>query len=109
VFPYSVSHKTRDGTEKSSRAASKTGVNGKYRPAKFEQQADNLSLPDTEFGAVFRVEGSVGSVVAGTSIKLSDGDEGELFVNGPFMFLKYVMNLQIAGYYQVWGIQNLHP
>lgn len=50
----------------------------------------------TEFGAVFKVEtddkdipaGSVGKVVAGVDVKLSDGDEGEILVKSPSMFSK---------------------
>lgn len=52
----------------------------------------------TEFGAVFRVEaedrdtpkGSVGKVVAGVDVKLSEGDEGEILVKSPSMFSKCV-------------------
>lgn len=50
----------------------------------------------TEFGAVFMVpldpgdtpDGSVGGVVAGLDVKLSDGDEGEVLVRSPYMFSK---------------------
>lgn len=52
----------------------------------------------TEFGAVFKVEagdkgtpeGSVGKVVSGIDIKLSNGDEGEILVKSPSMFSKSV-------------------
>ena len=45
----------------------------------------------TEFGAVFKVrlddmdtpDGSVGELVSGIDIKLSQGDEGEILVKGP--------------------------
>jgi len=56
----------------------------------------------TEFGAVFKVEaddknvpkGSVGKVVAGVDVKLSDGDEGEILVKSPSMFSKSVLSYQ---------------
>ena len=52
----------------------------------------------TEFGAVFMVplepgdtpETSVGEVVAGLEVKLSEGDEGEVLVRSPYMFSKYL-------------------
>ena len=52
----------------------------------------------TEFGAVFKVhlgdsdvpDGSVGELVAGVDMKLSEGDEGELLVKSPHMFSKYI-------------------
>lgn len=52
----------------------------------------------TEFGAVFKVhlgdtevpDGSVGELVAGIDLKLTDGDEGELLVKSPHMFSKYL-------------------
>ena len=52
----------------------------------------------TEFGAVFMVplepgdtpETSVGEVVAGLDVKLSEGDEGEVLVRSPYMFSKYL-------------------
>lgn len=45
----------------------------------------------TEFGAVFKVrlddkktpDGSVGELVSGIDIKLSEGDEGEILVKSP--------------------------
>lgn len=50
----------------------------------------------TEFGAVFKVpldpgstpDGSVGEVVPGLDVKLSNGDEGEVLVKSPYMFSK---------------------
>jgi malonyl-CoA/methylmalonyl-CoA synthetase len=50
----------------------------------------------TEFGAVFKIEaddrrtpkGSVGKVVTGVDVKMSDGDEGEILVKSPSMFSK---------------------
>ena len=50
----------------------------------------------TEFGAVFKVplhprdipDGSVGEVVPGLDVKLSEGDEGEVLVKSPYMFSK---------------------
>lgn len=50
----------------------------------------------TEFGAVLKVtidskgtpNGSVGPVVAGVDLKLSEGDEGEILVKSPYMFSK---------------------
>jgi malonyl-CoA/methylmalonyl-CoA synthetase len=52
----------------------------------------------TEFGAIFKVEagdkstpeGSVGKVVSGIDVKLSNGDEGEILVKSPSMFSKSV-------------------
>ncbi|KAF2649870.1 acetyl-CoA synthetase-like protein [Lophiostoma macrostomum CBS 122681] len=52
----------------------------------------------TEFGAVFKVglddkktpDGSVGQVVNGIDVKLSDGDQGEILVKSPHMFSKYL-------------------
>lgn len=52
----------------------------------------------TEFGAVFKVhlgdtevpDGSVGELVAGIDLKLTEGDEGELLVKSPHMFSKYL-------------------
>ncbi|KAF2690945.1 acetyl-CoA synthetase-like protein [Lentithecium fluviatile CBS 122367] len=52
----------------------------------------------TEFGAVIAVhlndkrtsEGSVGEVVSGVDLKLSEGDEGEILVKSPHMFSKYL-------------------
>ncbi|KAF2790256.1 fatty-acyl-CoA synthase [Melanomma pulvis-pyrius CBS 109.77] len=52
----------------------------------------------TEFGAVFKVrlddkktpDGSVGELVNGVDIKLSEGDEGEVLVKSPHMFSKYL-------------------
>lgn len=52
----------------------------------------------TEFGAIFKVEagdkstpeGSVGKVVPGIDVKLSNGDEGEILVKSPSMFSKSV-------------------
>lgn len=57
----------------------------------------------TEFGAVFKVplhpqdtpDGSVGEIVPGVDVKLSDGDEGEVLVKSPYMFSKYVLGLYI--------------
>lgn len=54
----------------------------------------------TEFGAVFKVrlddenvpEGSVGEVVPGLDVKLSDGDEGEIGIKSPYMFSKYMFD-----------------
>ncbi|EEH40099.2 acyl-activating enzyme [Paracoccidioides lutzii Pb01] len=34
--------------------------------------------------------GSVGSVFPGTTVKLSDGEEGEVLIKGPYMFSKYL-------------------
>jgi malonyl-CoA/methylmalonyl-CoA synthetase len=50
----------------------------------------------TEFGAVFKIEagdrstpkGSVGKVVTGVDVKMSDGDEGEILVKSLSMFSK---------------------
>lgn len=55
----------------------------------------------TEFGAVFKVplqpgdtpDGSVGEIVPGVDVKLSEGDEGEVLVKSPYMFSKYVFTL----------------
>ncbi|KAF2709393.1 acetyl-CoA synthetase-like protein [Pleomassaria siparia CBS 279.74] len=52
----------------------------------------------TEFGAVFKVrlddkkapDGSVGELVNGVDIKLSEGEEGEVLVKSPHMFSKYL-------------------
>ncbi|ORY05576.1 fatty-acyl-CoA synthase [Clohesyomyces aquaticus] len=52
----------------------------------------------TEFGAVFKVhlddkktpDGSVGELVSGIDLKLSEGDEGEILVKSPHMFSKYL-------------------
>ena len=52
----------------------------------------------TEFGAVFKVPledqgipiGSVGKLVPGMDVKLSEGDEGEVLVRSPLMFSKFV-------------------
>jgi len=52
----------------------------------------------TEFGAVFKVhlgdtevpDGSVGELVVGIDLKLTEGDEGELLVKSPHMFSKYL-------------------
>ncbi|KAF2471712.1 fatty-acyl-CoA synthase [Lindgomyces ingoldianus] len=52
----------------------------------------------TEFGAVFKVhlddkgtpDGSVGELVSGVDLKLSNGDEGEVLVKSPHMFSKYL-------------------
>lgn len=52
----------------------------------------------TEFGAVLKVrlddkkvpDGSVGEVVSGIDLKLSNGDEGEVLVKSPHMFSKYL-------------------
>jgi len=51
----------------------------------------------TEIGVVFTVpfrpgdtpDGSVGEVVPGVDVKLSDGDEGEVLVRSPHMFSRY--------------------
>jgi malonyl-CoA/methylmalonyl-CoA synthetase len=49
----------------------------------------------TEVGAVLKVpiegtvpDGSVGGVVAGVTLKLSEGDEGEILVKSPHLFAK---------------------
>ncbi|KAF2185592.1 fatty-acyl-CoA synthase [Zopfia rhizophila CBS 207.26] len=52
----------------------------------------------TEFGAVFKVrlddmkapDGSVGELVSGIDLKLSEGGEGEILVKSPHMFSKYL-------------------
>ncbi|KAF2742571.1 acetyl-CoA synthetase-like protein [Sporormia fimetaria CBS 119925] len=52
----------------------------------------------TEFGAVIKArlddnktpDGSVGEVVSGIDIKLSEGSEGEILVKSPHMFSKYL-------------------
>ena len=56
----------------------------------------------TECGAPFKVhlnpegtpEGSVGEIVPGAEVKLSEGDEGEVLVKSPQMFSRYVHSLQ---------------
>lgn len=52
----------------------------------------------TEFGAIFKVrlddrkipDGSVGEIVSGIDVKLSEGDEGEVLVKSPHMFSEYL-------------------
>ncbi|KAF2018107.1 AMP-binding-domain-containing protein [Aaosphaeria arxii CBS 175.79] len=52
----------------------------------------------TEFGAIFKIhlddkkapDGSVGEVVNGIDVRLSNGDEGEILVKSPHMFSKYL-------------------
>jgi malonyl-CoA/methylmalonyl-CoA synthetase len=52
----------------------------------------------TEFGAVFKVdlepgvtpEGSVGQIVPGVTVKLSEGNEGMVLVKGPHIFSGYI-------------------
>ena len=58
----------------------------------------------TEFGPVFKVsidegelpDGSVGTIVAGVDVKLSDGDEGEVLVRSPYMFAGYVSSCLLS-------------
>jgi long-subunit acyl-CoA synthetase (AMP-forming) len=42
------------------------------------------------------VPGSVGKRIRLTESKLSSGDHGEVLVRGPFLFMKWVDNLQTA-------------
>ncbi|KAL1952831.1 hypothetical protein VTO42DRAFT_4120 [Malbranchea cinnamomea] len=55
----------------------------------------------TEIGPVFTAalgreeelpEGSVGPVFPGVTVKLADGDEGEILVKSPYMFAKYLFD-----------------
>lgn len=73
----------------------------------------------TEFGAVLKVslddkrtpDGSVGEVVSGIDIKLSEGEEGEILVKSPHMFSKYLNDAEATarahdseGYYRTGDI-----
>ncbi|EMD96486.1 hypothetical protein COCC4DRAFT_26971 [Bipolaris maydis ATCC 48331] len=52
----------------------------------------------TEFGAILKMrlgdkdtpKGSVGELVSGVDVKLSEGNEGEILVKSPHMFMKYL-------------------
>lgn len=52
----------------------------------------------TEFGAILKMrlgdkdtpKGSVGEIVSGVDVKLSEGNEGEILVKSPHMFMKYL-------------------
>ncbi|OCT44473.1 hypothetical protein CLCR_05634 [Cladophialophora carrionii] len=54
----------------------------------------------TEFSGAFTIppgdkecpDGSVGKVMVGTDVKLSEGDQGEILVKSPFMFTKYIFD-----------------
>ncbi|RFU26561.1 hypothetical protein B7463_g9774, partial [Scytalidium lignicola] len=58
----------------------------------------------TEFGAVVKValdarnipDSSVGELVSGIDMKLSDSDEGEVLVKSPYMFSKYLFDDDIT-------------
>ncbi|TKA32419.1 hypothetical protein B0A50_01525 [Salinomyces thailandicus] len=74
----------------------------------------------TEIGAVYKVpyesqeevpDGSVGKLFAGTDVKLSEGNEGEILVKSPEMFSKYLFNPEATraahtedGYYRTGDI-----